>query len=67
MKEFNLNGKVTISVYTTVKANSLEEAIKIAKERDISNYHYSSPKQSHEDWINEEYDGEVFDIELDEE
>ena len=32
MKEFNLSGVVTVSVYTTVKAKSLEEAIEITRE-----------------------------------
>jgi len=63
MKEFNLSGKVTISVYTTVIANSLEEAIEIARERDVEKYHWGDMEAFKENWINEEYDGEVFDIE----
>ena len=65
MKEFNLSGKVTISVYTTVKANSLEEAIEIAKERDIERHNWGDEEAFQENWINEEYDGEVFEIEED--
>jgi hypothetical protein len=63
MKEFNLSGMVTVSVYTTVKANSLEEAVKIAKERDIERYNWGDKEQSLDAWVNEGYDGEVFNIE----
>jgi hypothetical protein len=63
MKEFNLSGMVTVSVYTTVKANSLEEAVKIAKERDIERHNWGDKEQSLDAWVNEGYDGEVFNIE----
>jgi hypothetical protein len=35
MKIFKLSGEVTISIYTEVAANSLEEAIDIAQNRSI--------------------------------
>jgi hypothetical protein len=63
MKEFNLSGMVTVSVYTTVKANSLEEAIEIAKERDVERHNWGDKEQSLGAWVNEGYDGEVFNIE----
>ena len=62
MKEFNLSGVVTVSVYTTVKAKSLEEAIEIAESRSIEKYNWGSKSQSKEVWVNDEYDGEVLDI-----
>jgi hypothetical protein len=63
MKEFNLSGMVTVSVYTTVKASSLEEAIKIAKERYVERHNWGDKEQSLDAWVNEDYDGEVFNIE----
>lgn len=63
MKTFNLVGKVTISVYTSVNANSLEEAIKIAKDRDIEKGNWSEKEQHEEVWVNDDYDGEVEQIE----
>lgn len=65
MKTFDLVGKVTISVYTSVKANSLEEAIKIAKDRDIEKDNWSDKCQHEEVWVNDDYDGEVEQIEED--
>jgi acyl-CoA reductase-like NAD-dependent aldehyde dehydrogenase len=35
MPQYNLNAKVTISLYTVVEADSLEEAIEIANERNV--------------------------------
>lgn len=63
MKTFNLVGKVTISVYTSVKANSLEEAIKITKDRVIEKDNWSEKEQHEEVWVNNDYDGEVEQIE----
>ena len=54
MKEFNLNAKITISVYTKVNANSLKEAIEIAKTRDVEKYNWSDNNACNENWINEE-------------
>lgn len=65
MKTFDLVGKVTISVYTSVKANSLEEAIKIAKDRDIEKDNWSDKSQHEEVWVNDDYDGEIEQIEED--
>jgi LPS O-antigen subunit length determinant protein (WzzB/FepE family) len=62
MEEFKLTAKVTISVYTKVKADSIEEAIKIAEEREIEESDYQGQKQ-HECWVSDEYDGIVTNIE----
>lgn len=59
MKKFNLSGTVTVSVFTVVEANSLEEAIEIAQERHIEAAEYNSKDQAETVWVNEEYDGEV--------
>ena len=58
MKKYNLSGNVTISLYTTIEANSLEEAIEIAEDRDIEKYEWGIEKQKNEVWVAEEYDGD---------
>ena len=63
MEKFKLTGMVTISVYTEVEADALEEAIKIAQERSIEKYAWSDKKQLESVWVNDDYDGEVFSIE----
>lgn len=62
-KIFKLNGLVTVSVYTEVEAETLEEAIEIAQQRDIEKYHWGNNGQKKEVWVNDEYDGEVQEIE----
>jgi len=62
MKTFNLTGVVCISVYTEVEANTLEEAINIAKERHVEKYQWSDKEQAKTAWVNDEYDGEVHSI-----
>jgi hypothetical protein len=62
MKIFDLTGRVTISVNTRVEAGSLEEAIKIAKEREIESGNWDDD-QDLGVWVSSEYDGEVQDIE----
>lgn len=63
MKEFNLSGSVTISVYTTVEAETLEQAIEIAESRSIKSYAFVDDRLHLHNWVNDEYDGEVQDIE----
>lgn len=62
MSEFKLTGVVTISVYTEVEAETLEEAIEIAGERGIENAEHNTEQQVKEAWVSEEYDGEVVEI-----
>jgi hypothetical protein len=57
MKTFKLSGVVTISIYTEVKAKSLEEAIHIAENRQIEAYNFSDKEQSKYAWVSEEFDG----------
>lgn len=59
---FNLNAKVTISVYTTVEANSLEEAIALAEQRVIEQAQWGDEEQQNICWVSDEYDGEVYNI-----
>lgn len=63
MKEYNLGALVTISISTTVEANSLWEAIEIAEDRGIRRVHWGDITQDKEVWIySEELDGEPFNI-----
>jgi hypothetical protein len=57
MAKFNLTALCTISVTTTVEANTLEEAIKIASQRtDIMNGQFEHPDEN-ESWVANDYDG----------
>lgn len=38
MKEYKINGVVTVGCWTTVKAKSKEEAIEIAERRDMAGF-----------------------------
>ncbi len=62
MKTFTLEGQVTISVYTIVEAETLDEAIQIASERSIESSDWGNPSQDKEYWVSAEYDGDVFEI-----
>ena len=57
MKEFNLSATVTISLTTTVEAETLAEAIKIAQDRSIESAEWRSDEQQKEVWVSGEYDG----------
>ncbi len=60
MAKFNLSAVVTISVSTTVEADTLEEAIEIAGRRTIEVAQNSDMETQMESvWISEEFDGEV--------
>ena len=64
MAKFNLEAKITISVHTVVEANSIEDAIKIAEQRDDilhSTYQNGDPNKH---WIVDEFDGLPMDIHL---
>ena len=64
MKEFSLSAKITISVYTKVKAESLKEAIGIAREnRTPMSIVTTGGDNEYENWMADELDGEPYDIE----
>ena len=65
MEIFNLTAEVTISVYTKVEANTLEEAIKIAENRSIERSDFRDDN-AYDSWVSDEYDGEVMNISQDE-
>jgi hypothetical protein len=57
MANYKLSATVTISIYTNVEADSLEEAIAIAENRGIEQYNWSDKDQSNDIWVAEEFDG----------
>lgn len=58
MKKFNLYATVTISIYTTVEAETLEEAIAESESRDIEYAHnWNTEQQQTYAWVAEEFDG----------
>ena len=62
MKEFLISAKVTISVYTKVEAETLEEAIEIANNRTPMAIIANGGDDEHENWMADEIDGEPFDL-----
>ena len=62
-KEFKLDALITVSAYTIVEAESLEEAIKISKERNSTYSERNTDVKKYEMWIVEEIDGEPQNIE----
>lgn len=55
MAKYQLTAKVTVSAYTTVEAETLEEAIKMASSRHAA--FESTGEHPSETWIIEEADG----------
>jgi len=63
MKKFTLSGKMTITVHTTIKAKSIEEAIKLADERtDYMSLSSNNGDSEDEVWMAEELDGTPYEI-----
>ena len=56
-KTFNLVAEVKISVYTEVKAETLEDAIKIAEDREIEVSNFHDKNQASEVWVSDDFDG----------
>lgn len=61
MKTFHLAGTVTVSAYTTVEADTLEEAIRIAEHRPVE--FAGGPHRRSEWWLVEDIDGSPTEIE----
>lgn len=59
---FNLEAMVPVSAYTIVEASSLEEAIRIAEDRDVVIFNGRCGEDAKEVWIIEEADGSPEDI-----
>lgn len=61
--EFELTAKVTISVYTKVEADTIEQAIEIAKrERFMMSIASNGGDNEFENWMADELDGEPYEI-----
>ena len=58
MKTYQLSALVTVSIYTKIEAESLEEAIEKSKEREIQKFVYGNSGQSEECWVCDDFDGE---------
>ena len=59
---FNLVSKVTVSAYTEVDAETLDEAIKIATQRQAAIGGVGTGTLPDETWIVDDIDGEPYDI-----
>lgn len=62
--KFKLSGFVSISVYTEVDAETLEEALELAKDRPLMEISRDSFYEDNEYWIADSLDGEVEKVEL---
>lgn len=60
--KFKLGASVTLSAYTEVDADSLEEAIEEAKGREVVIGGLHSGARAGESWIIEDADGEAVEI-----
>ena len=57
MKKFELTAQITISLYTEVEAETLEEAKKSAEERDLMAIVGTGGETKHDTWMADELDG----------
>jgi hypothetical protein len=62
MKTFKLIADITVSVYTNVEAETLDEAIELANDRYSMQVLHDESNDPNEEWILDEIDGEVFNV-----
>ena len=62
MPKFKLTSAVTVSAFTTVEADTLEDAIALAEDRPVVIGGINSGEDPLESWIIEEADGSALDI-----
>jgi hypothetical protein len=62
MRKFRLTASVTISVYTEVEAETLDEAIKLADQRSLMDVVKSGGNSEKYTWMCDELDGTPYDI-----
>ena len=62
MKEFLISAKVTISVYTKVEAETLEDAISIAEKRTPMSIIPNGGDNENENWMVDEIDGTPYEL-----
>jgi hypothetical protein len=59
MTRFKLSGRVVISLYTEVEAETIEEAIEIAKDRELMSIVDNGYNSQEDSWMADELDGTV--------
>lgn len=64
MKKYTVEGLVTVSCFTKVQAESEEEAIKIAKDRELATFHIDR-LYSKDEYFHFFDDGIPFDLKID--
>lgn len=57
MPIFKLSATVTVSAYTTIEADTQEEALKIAEDREVVIGGYGTGMSEDENWIIDDADG----------
>jgi len=62
MPKFSISGKITITVYTVVEAETIEAAIEEAKHRTPMAIIPNGGDNELENWMADEMDGEPFDL-----
>ncbi len=64
--KYTVSAVVTISIYTTVEADSEKEALRIAEERgEIEHNEWGEDWKQNEMWIADEYDGMPVELKID--
>jgi len=67
MKKYTLSSEITVSAYTIVEANSLQEAIEIGESREAVLGGINSGACENESWIVDDADGAPMNIHSNEE
>lgn len=63
MPKYTFSACVTVSAYTTVEADSLEEATDMVMDRDIVlSPGFGSEAEAEDNWVIESPDGDLYDI-----
>lgn len=62
MPRYNLSCQITVSAYTIVDADSLEDAVEEARDRDVELHFNGSGTDPKKVWCVSEPDGDLFDI-----
>jgi hypothetical protein len=62
MKTFDFIARITISIRTKVKAETLKKALEIVEDRDLMQIPSGVGENIDQEWVAEELDGTPFDI-----
>jgi len=63
MKKYKFTGTLTISAFTEVEAETPEEALRIAEERDNMMIVHDGNNNKNECWMVDDLDGEIYSVE----